>query len=156
MKTDVKKSCCRLIAAGLYAGLLCMLGSGCLEGYSNSSLYPEDIRSVYVEMFDTANFRRGYEYQLTDAICKQIEAKIPNCKIISDRDQADSILSGSMRMLRSVRIPPDISTNCLPRITITAIPERSAPARIVTQAGSPIIAGQAAEESGRRSIAPIT
>lgn len=80
------------------AALLTMFGCG---GYSNRWPYPEQIRSVYVEMFDTSDFRRGYEYQLTDAICKHIEAQTPY-KIVSDRNLADSVLSGTLRMGQSV------------------------------------------------------
>ncbi len=81
---------------------LLLLAGGCgLEGYSNSWLYPEDIRSVYVEMFDTGGFRRGHEVTLTDAVCKRIEAQTPY-KIISDRDQADSVLSGVLQTGNSV------------------------------------------------------
>lgn len=83
------------LACGFLAVLLTGL-SGCgLGGYSNTWPYPEQIRSVYVEMFDNSGFRRGYEYILTDAVCKRIEAQTPY-KIISDRDQADSILSGTL------------------------------------------------------------
>ena len=51
---------------------LCVL-TGC-QGYSNSWLHRQDVSTVYVEMFDTDGFRRGYEFTLTDAICKRIEA----------------------------------------------------------------------------------
>ena len=90
----------RRIQYGLAAvgGLLLtvLLPCGCgPSGYSNSWPYPDQIHSVYVEMFDTSNFRRGYEYVLTDAICKRIEAQTPY-KIVSDRDQADSVLSGAL------------------------------------------------------------
>ncbi|HOM60711.1 MAG TPA: LPS assembly lipoprotein LptE [Anaerohalosphaeraceae bacterium] len=69
--------------------------SGC-AGYANRWPYPEQIHTVYVEMFDTSDFRRGYEYQLTDAICKYLEAQTPY-KIVSDRNRADSILSGTLQ-----------------------------------------------------------
>ena len=46
-------------------------------------------------MFDSASFRRDHEYDLTDAICKRIEAHTPY-KIVSDRDIADSLLSGKI------------------------------------------------------------
>jgi hypothetical protein len=66
---------------------------GC-QGYSNSWLHRQDVNTVYVEMFENNSFRRGYEYILTDAICKRIEAQTPY-KIVSDRNVADTILSGS-------------------------------------------------------------
>ena len=68
-------------------------GGGDGNGYTNQWLHPEDVSSVYVEMFDSRSFRRGHEYVLTDAICKQIEAQSPY-KIVSDRNIADTLLSG--------------------------------------------------------------
>jgi hypothetical protein len=67
---------------------------GC-QGYSNSWLHRQDVNTVYVEMFETDSFRRGHEYTLTDAVCKRIEAQTPY-KIVSDRNVADTILSGSL------------------------------------------------------------
>jgi hypothetical protein len=64
-------------------------------GYSNEWLYPTNIQTVYVEMFENETFRRGLEYELTDAVAKRIEAETPY-KIISDRDLADSVISGKI------------------------------------------------------------
>ncbi len=46
-------------------------------------------------MFDNQSFERGVEYELTDAVCKRIEAQTPY-KIITDRDRADSVMSGQI------------------------------------------------------------
>jgi hypothetical protein len=67
---------------------------GC-AGYSNESLYPGEVGSVYVEMFDNKSFWRGVEYELTDALAKRIETETPY-KIISSRDRADTIISGQI------------------------------------------------------------
>jgi len=75
--------------------------AGCGKGYQNGWPYPQQIQTVYVEMFDTNSFRRGHEYVLTDAICKRLEAQTPY-KIVSDRNVADSILSGEMNIGTSV------------------------------------------------------
>lgn len=77
-----------------------MITSGC-SGYRNSWLHPDEVQTVYVEMFDTTSFRRGHEYVLTDAICKRIEAQTPY-KIVSDRNIADSVLSGKMEITSGV------------------------------------------------------
>jgi len=81
------------------AAVCCMplvgCGRGGLSGYTNDWLYPREVGTVYVEMFDSLSFRRGYEYTLTDAVCKRIEAETPY-KIVSDRDFADSVLSGQI------------------------------------------------------------
>lgn len=85
-----------IIGIGLAAGLLAGgCGTGGLAGYQHGWVYPEEISSVYVEMFDTTNFRRGYEFTLTEAVCKHIEARTPY-KIVSDRAAADSILTGTI------------------------------------------------------------
>jgi hypothetical protein len=70
-------------------------GQGGFSGYDNSWLHPRGISSVYVEMFDSQSFCRGHEYDLTDAICKRIETDTPY-KIVSDRNIADSVLSGKI------------------------------------------------------------
>jgi hypothetical protein len=46
-------------------------------------------------MFDNQSFRRGVEYSLTDALAKRIEAQTPY-KIVSDRDRADTVISGQI------------------------------------------------------------
>ena len=74
--------------------LIAVLGWGLVGcDYSDESLYPGQVSSVYVEMFDSASFRRGHEYVLTDALAKRIEAETPY-KIISNRNRADTVLSG--------------------------------------------------------------
>ncbi len=79
------------MATAMLAGL--WLG-GC-GGYQNSWLYPNAVRTVYVEMFDTTGFRRGYEYELTDAVCKLLESRTPY-KIVSSRERADTVLGGKI------------------------------------------------------------
>ena len=82
-------------------GLCVLLCGGCLSGgegdYANRWLYPDDVSTVYVEMFDTGGFRRGNEYDFTDALCKRIESETPY-KIVSDRNRADTLISGSVQI----------------------------------------------------------
>lgn len=75
----------------------CLGFYGCdgMAGYSNESLFPEDIRSVCLEMFDNQTFRRGVEYELSDALAKRIEVDTPY-KIVSDSDRADTVMSGQI------------------------------------------------------------
>lgn len=93
-----------ILPSAIAAFLICAAGGcsvGGIQGYTNDWLHPQDVSSVYVEMFDTRSFRRGHEYALTSAICKQIEARTPY-KIISNRDTADTILSGEMTIGQGV------------------------------------------------------
>lgn len=93
LNVKTKLMYCLLIgtAATLWVGC----GRGGLSGYQNGWLHPQEITSVYVEMFDSGGFRRGYEFKLTDAVCKRLEAQSPY-KIVSDRNLADSVLSGTV------------------------------------------------------------
>lgn len=95
----MKKALVSIIFTFVAAALISV--AGCGGGYQNSWLYPEEVQTVYVEMFDTTSFRRGYEYVLTDAICKRIEAQTPY-KIVSDRNIADTVLSGQLSIQSSV------------------------------------------------------
>lgn len=87
----------------IFFGLIvvCIGFCGCAEtgagrgGYCNESLFPGNVASIYVEMFDNQSFRRGVEYTLTDALAKRIEAETPY-KIVSDRDRADTVISGQI------------------------------------------------------------
>jgi hypothetical protein len=81
----------------LLSSVLCLLSCGCIDitGYSNKPLFPEQLSSVCLEMFDNQSFRRGVEYELSDALAKRIEAETPY-KIISSPDRADSIINGQI------------------------------------------------------------
>jgi hypothetical protein len=81
-------------AACILMAYIAVMLAGC-QGYSNTSLYPKDVATVYVEMFDNQSFRRGIEFELTDALAKRIESQTPY-KIISNRDKADTVISGQI------------------------------------------------------------
>jgi len=73
-----------------------ILFAGCMKGYSRGWLHPEEINTVYLEMFDNRSFWRGVEYELTDALGKRIEADTPY-KIVTDRDRADTVIGGQLQ-----------------------------------------------------------
>jgi hypothetical protein len=79
----------------IIASCFSLCGCAGIAGYSSQSLFPEDVRSVYVEMFDNRSFRRGVEYELTDALAKRIESDTPY-KVISSRQRSDTVLSGQI------------------------------------------------------------
>ena len=77
----------------LHLAFIVSLLSGC-AGYQfgNQSLYPSDIRTVFVPIFESDSFRRNLGERLTEAVVKEIELKT-NYKVVGSPD-ADSILSG--------------------------------------------------------------
>ncbi len=90
-----QKTVCRIFMATVSFLFIFLCGCKGLAGYSNESLFPDDIKSVYVKMFDNQTFYRGNEFGLTDAIAKRIEAQSPY-KIVSSSDRADSVISGQI------------------------------------------------------------
>jgi len=82
--------CCALVLP-----ILALCGCSEMSGYSNESLFPQDVDSVCLEMFDNQTFRRGTEYELSDALSKRIEVETPY-KIVSSRDRADTVISGQI------------------------------------------------------------
>jgi hypothetical protein len=68
---------------------------GC-AGYQlgNRSLYPCDIRTVYVPMFESVSFRRNLGEWLTEAVMKEIERRT-DYKVVNDPN-ADSTLYGRL------------------------------------------------------------
>jgi len=67
--------------------------AGC-AGYraGAGTLYPPDIQTVYVPIFESDSFRRTLGERLTEAVMKEIELKTPY-KVVGS-PQADSILTG--------------------------------------------------------------
>lgn len=69
--------------------------SGC-AGYrfGAASLYPPDVRTVYVPVFESDSFRRNLGEWLTEAVIKEIELKTPY-KVVGS-PQADSVLTAKI------------------------------------------------------------
>ncbi len=110
---------------GLLTGIsLVVSAAGCggMGGYSNETLFPDDIGSVRIEMFDNRSFRRGVEYVLTDALAKRIEVETPY-KIVSSRDRADSIISGQLVAVGEsiLTLERDVARPLEKEVTVTAV-----------------------------------
>jgi hypothetical protein len=71
-----------------------LAASGGCAGYrmGTTSLYPGDIQTVYVPIFESDSYRRGMGERLTELVIKEIEERTPY-KVVSS-PQADSILTG--------------------------------------------------------------
>lgn len=79
--------------------LLMSIIAGCAsdptQGYSAASLYPQDVATVAVPIFENDTFHRDVEFELTDALIKEIEARTPYT--VAPRSRADTILAGQIR-----------------------------------------------------------
>lgn len=86
-----------------FAALSVLIVSGCRDvdpraGYTSRSLHKDSIKSVQVNMFSTKEFRRGLEFELTEALVKRIEADTPY-KVLKG-SQADTVLDGQLVAVR--------------------------------------------------------
>lgn len=77
---------------GLIAPCLLALAFGC--GYSTRGLYPDSIQTVSVPVFKNNTFRRDIEFQLTEKVIQEIEAKTP-FKVVGSAD-ADTEIQGTI------------------------------------------------------------
>jgi hypothetical protein len=80
--------------AALFVSLLS--AAGC--GYSSGAPFSRDVQSVHVPIFKSASNRRFIEYQLTEAVQKQIQQRSPY-RLVNEQD-ADTRLSGRIIDLR--------------------------------------------------------
>ncbi|MEO0514053.1 MAG: LptE family protein [Planctomycetota bacterium] len=76
--------------------MLCVLFALCLTGcgYSTAELFPTQYQSVAVPIFDNRTFYRGVEFDLTEALIKEIEQRTPYKTM--DANVADTLLSGTV------------------------------------------------------------
>jgi len=77
-------------------GMVAALVAGC--GYTTRPMYPASVQTVYVPIFQSRVFRRGLEFQLTEAVIKEIERKT-QYKVVR-HDNADTILEGEIQLVR--------------------------------------------------------
>lgn len=84
--------------------------SGC--GYRAGELYRGDVKTVYVDMFGSREFRRDLEFMLTEAVKKRIGFETPYR--LAPREKADTILTGEVLEERQAAFAPDYLSR-LPR-----------------------------------------
>jgi len=94
------------------AGVILAVAVGC--GYSSEPLHRKTVRTVYVEMAQSREFRRGIEFELTEALRKQIDVATPYEN--APRQKADTVLSAEVLEWREATIGRDFPTD-LPRET---------------------------------------
>jgi len=85
--------------------LLPLLFCGCAAyQIGNQSLYPLEIHTVSVPVFQSNSFRRNLGERLTEAVVKEIEKRTPY-KVVND-PCADSVLSGRILSERKAVLVP--------------------------------------------------
>ena len=82
-------------------GWLCLAAAGWLSGcgYSTQQLFPDRYRSVSVDIFENRTFYRDVEFDLTEAVVKQIEQRTPYAH--RPANVADTVLTGAVTDVRT-------------------------------------------------------
>jgi hypothetical protein len=83
--------------------LLALVMVGC--GYRAGGPYRTDVRTVYVDMFGSREFRRDVEFKLTEAVKKRIGMDTPY-RVVGE-NEADTILKGEVLEVRQAAFAPD-------------------------------------------------
>ena len=86
------------------------VAGGC--GYTTKRPHPQSVRTVYVDMFQSREFRRGIEMRLTEAVRKRIDMDTDYRN--APRRRADTLLTGEVKEFRQSAFADDFRTD-LPR-----------------------------------------
>lgn len=98
------------------AASLAML-SGC--GYSTQRPFPQNVQTVYVEMFQNRDFRKDWEFPLSEAVIKRIE--MDTDYRIASSSRADTIVSGEIVEIRQNTLGDDFRTDLPREIAVTFV-----------------------------------
>ena len=85
----------RIGAAVLLLSLVALL-PGC--GYSSRGIYPEEVRTIALPLFENTTFERGLEADLGEALVKEVVTRTPYRVV--DGAVAETTLSGTIRLRR--------------------------------------------------------
>ncbi len=101
------------------AGIL--LGCGCAsdptQGYSTTSVFPQDVSTVAVEIFENSTFDRQIEFELADALVKEIEARTPYK--VTSAARADTILTGRIQEVERNQLSKSPVTGLSEEVTVS-------------------------------------
>lgn len=99
-----------LVLVTLSSGLLigCGYTTDRTAAFRMTNADDERIRTVAVDVFESREFRRGLELQLTEALAKRIEIETPFK--LAKKERADTLLSGEILDVRQATIGRDFRT----------------------------------------------
>ncbi len=87
------------------------------QGWSSASLYPSGVSSVAIGIFENHTYRRGVEFELTDALVKEIEARTPYK--VTSVGRADTILTGRISSVRRQQLSKSALTGLSEEVTLS-------------------------------------
>jgi hypothetical protein len=87
------------------------------QGYSALSTFPADTSTVAVAIFENRTFDRDLQFELADALIKEIEARTPY-KVTSTA-RADTILTGRIRRVERDQLSKSRLTGLSEEVTVS-------------------------------------
>ena len=105
----------RLLAAMWVVVASCV--GGC--GYHAGGLFDESISTVAVPIFENRTFFRGVEFDLTEALAKEIESTTPY-KVTSE-SEADSVLTGTITRVEKRALSRQIGTGVPQEVQVVVV-----------------------------------
>jgi len=78
------------------------------EGYASTTTYSEDVTTVSIPIFRNQTFSRDIEFELTDAVIKEIQRRTPY-RIVPE-GRADTVLEGVIRSVELGQLSRSRST----------------------------------------------
>jgi hypothetical protein len=95
-----------LLAAGL-VGAGCGYSSDRNQVFRTTNSNTDRVRTVALDIFESREFRRDLELQLTEALAKEIESKSPFK--LAKKDRADTVITGKVLEVRQGTIGRDFA-----------------------------------------------
>jgi hypothetical protein len=87
------------------------------EGYSFKSTHPDDVATIAVPIFENTTYNRGVEFDLTDALIKEIEARTPYK--VTSLERADTMLTGRIRSVELEQLSKSPLTGLSEEVIVT-------------------------------------
>ena len=109
----------RLLVSIVLFGLLASCASDPTVGYSSSSLYAHQFKSVAVPIFENDTMVREMEFMLTEAVIKEIEARTPY-RILGEQI-ADTLITGTIRSVDLQTISQSRTTGLDNEVMMTVV-----------------------------------
>ena len=91
--------------------------SGC--GYHAGGLYDESISTVAVPIFENRTFERGVEFDITEALAKEIESTTPYK--VTGESSSDTVLTGTITRVERRALSRQIGTGLPQEVQVVVV-----------------------------------
>ena len=109
----------QVVVSLLLLGVVTSCASDPTVGYSSSSLYAPQYKSVAVPIFQNDTMVREMEFMLTEAVIKEVEARTPY-RILGEQI-ADTLITGTIRSVDLKTISQSRTTGLDNEVMITVV-----------------------------------